>query len=82
MMNLHERMLPTSAGVEPGLPWSPVGRASTCQRGRPVWELWPAQDLGFRGDNYITKTVRVVCLACDMPTSPPLHSYQVLSKYV
>ena len=25
-----------------------------------VWELWPAQDFGFRGDNYIMKTVRVV----------------------
>ena len=26
MINLHERMLPTSAGVEPGTSWSPVGR--------------------------------------------------------
>ena len=26
MINLHERMLPTSAGVEPATPWSPVGR--------------------------------------------------------
>ena len=25
-----------------------------------VWELWPAQDFGFRGDNYIRKTVRAV----------------------
>ena len=25
-----------------------------------VWRLWPAQDLCFRGDNYIMKTVRVV----------------------
>ena len=33
-----------------------------------VWELWPAQDFGFRGDNYITKTVRVVFLARDAPT--------------
>ena len=24
------------------------------------WELWLAQDFGFRGDNYITKIVRVV----------------------
>ena len=47
-----------------------------------VWELWPAQDFGFRGDNYITKTVRVVSLAHDMPIGPPLHSYQILSKYV
>ena len=47
-----------------------------------VWELWPAQDFGFRGDNYLMKTVRVVSLACDAPTGPPLHSYQILSKYV
>ena len=26
MINLHERMLPTSAGVEPVTSWSPVGR--------------------------------------------------------
>ena len=26
MINLHERMLPTSAGVEPSTSWSPVGR--------------------------------------------------------
>ena len=26
MVNLHERMLPTSAGVEPATSWSPVGR--------------------------------------------------------
>ena len=47
-----------------------------------VWELWPAQNFGFRGDNYITKIVRVVSLTCDIPTGPPLHSYQILSKYV
>ena len=27
MINLHERMLPTSAGVEPATSWSPVGRS-------------------------------------------------------
>ena len=26
MINLHETMLPTSAGVEPATSWSPVGR--------------------------------------------------------
>ena len=26
MINLHKRMLPTSAGVEPATSWSPVGR--------------------------------------------------------
>ena len=30
MINLHERMLPTSARVEPATSWSPVGRASNC----------------------------------------------------
>ena len=30
MINLHVRMLPTSAGVEPATSWSPVGRASNC----------------------------------------------------
>ena len=47
-----------------------------------VWELWPAQDFGFRGDNYKTKTVRVISLALDTPPGPPLQSYQILSKYV
>ena len=47
-----------------------------------VWELWPAQDFRFRGGNYITKTVRVVTLASNIPTGPLLHFYQTLSKYV
>ena len=42
-----------------------------------VWELWPTQDLGCMGDKYITKKVRVVSLACDMPTGPPLYPYQI-----
>ena len=47
-----------------------------------VWELWPAEDFSFRAGNYIMKIVRVVSLAYDMPTGPPLHSYQIFSKYV
>ena len=47
-----------------------------------VWELWPAQDFFFRGDNYIKKKVRVVSLAHDLPTAPPLYSYQILSNYL
>ena len=39
-------------------------------------ELLPAQDFCFRGDNYIHKKVRVVCLVHNMPTGPPLHPYQ------
>ena len=34
------------------------------------------------GDNYIMKTMRVVSLACNVPTGLPLQSYQILSKYV
>ena len=33
-----------------------------------VWELWPAEDFGFRGHKYIMKKVRVVSLAYIMPT--------------
>ena len=32
----------------------------------------------FRGDKYITNKVRVVSLARDRPTGPPLHPYQIL----
>ena len=48
-----------------------------------VWELLPAQDFSFRRDNYIWKTVRVVPLARDTPTGPPLiptKHYQIMSK--
>ena len=48
-----------------------------------VSKLQSAQDFGFRGDNYITKKkVRVVSLARDTPTGPPLHFYQILSYYL
>ena len=47
-----------------------------------VWELRPAQDFSFRGDNNITKKVRVVSLAQDKHTGPPFLFYQTLSKYV
>ena len=30
MINLDERMLPTSVGIKPGTSWSPVGGASNC----------------------------------------------------
>ena len=38
--------------------------------------------LAFRGRNYIMKKVRVVSLAYDTPTGPPLHFYKTLPKYV
>ena len=47
-----------------------------------VWELWSAWDFWFRGDKYITKTVRVITLARNTPIGPLLHFYQTLSKYV
>ena len=38
MVNLHERMLPTSAGVELATSWSPVGRTiQLSHRGRHHW---------------------------------------------
>ena len=41
------------------------------------------EDFGFRGDNYIRdKNVRVVSLACNKPTGPPLDFYQILSYYL
>ena len=40
---------------------------------KTVWELWPAQDFGFRGDKYITKKVHVCFL------SYTLHAYCALS---
>ena len=30
----------------------------------------------------MTNKVRVVSLACDTPTGPPLHPYQILSNYL
>ena len=39
-------------------------------------------DFCFRGDNYITKKVRVDSLAPNMPTGPPLHPFQILSNYL
>ena len=37
MINLHERMLPTSAGIVPATSWSPVGRRiQLSHRGRQI----------------------------------------------
>ena len=52
MINLHERMLPTSAGVEPATSWSPVGRASNCATeagvsGLNKFPLVPCNDKSF-----------------------------------
>ena len=42
-----------------------------------VWELWPAQDFGIRGDN---NGESESTLQHDMPTGPYLCVYQI-SKY-
>ena len=56
MINLHERMLPTSAGIEPATSWSPVGRRiQLSQRGRPwkhrlwvlIWSTVPGVSNGY-----------------------------------
>ena len=42
MITLHERMLPTSAGVEPATSWSPAGRRiQLSHRGRQRNEFFP-----------------------------------------
>ena len=43
-----------------------------------VWELWPAQDFGIRGDN---NGESESTLEHNMPTGPYLCLYQILSKY-
>ena len=46
MINLHERMLPTSAGVEPATSWSPVvRRIQLSHRGRPRLVIGEIGDL-------------------------------------
>ena len=62
--------------------WSSSLSLPNIKLSQTVWELWPAQDFGFRGENYIMKTVRVVILARNIPTGLLLHFYQTLSKYV
>ena len=46
-----------------------------------VKELWPAQISASGKITTLQKIVRVVSLVCNMPTGPPLHSYQKLSEY-
>ena len=43
-----------------------------------VWELWPAQDFGIRGDN---NGESESTLEHNMPTGPYLCLYHILSKY-
>ena len=47
MINLHEKMLPTSAGIEPATSWSPVGRRiQLSHQGR--LKINDVQNLGYQ----------------------------------
>ena len=77
--NEKVRVVSFACGMPTGPPLHPYQILSNSQT---LWDLWPAHDFGFRGDNYTMKTVRVVILARHIPTGPLLHFYQKLSKYV
>ena len=51
------------------------------QSSQTVWKICPTKDFGFRGDKYKMK-MKVVSLARDTPSGPPLRPYQILSKYL
>ena len=40
-------------------------------------QFFQKETSNVRGDKYIAKKVRVVSFACDMPTGPPFHPYQI-----
>ena len=62
MINLHERMLPTSAGVEPATSWSPVGRRiQLSHRGR---HMQAVETLIRRR---ILRSLIWVCTVCQLP---------------
>ena len=52
MINLHERMLPDPAGIEPATSWSPDGRASDWATKADPNEVWNARGEGrmFQGE--------------------------------
>ena len=56
MINLHERMLPTSAGVEPATSWSPVGRRiQLSHRDRCIYLFMPSGHFYINSlDRYIS----------------------------
>ena len=54
-------------------------KATTCISEKK--SILAAQAFGFREDKCVTKKVRVVSLACDMPTGLYICLYQILSKY-
>ena len=62
MINLHERMLPTTAGVEPATSWSPVRRRiQLSHRGRPyIFYTCPSKSVPR-----LICTREVTCTICD-----------------
>ena len=73
MINLHERMLPTSAGVEPATSWSPVGRASN----------W-ATEAGYEILGHLLYlgmiTAKWACMVTAFPTCTRLHAHQAKTQ--
>ena len=60
MINLHERMLPTSAGVEPATSWSPVGRRiQLSHRGRLYNVVNEGKLVGPSLMDYLSYTTKV-----------------------
>ena len=77
MINLHERMLPTSAGVEPATSWSPVGRRiQLSHRGR----LLPAL-LTFNGLRETTQINALVKKVWVFSLGPLNVSKKVVPQY-
>ena len=63
--------------------WSSSSLPNIIKLSQTVWELWPAQDFSFGGDNYITKKMRVVSLTHNLPTVLlfiPTKYYQIVSN--
>ena len=59
MINLHERMLPTSAGVEPATSWSPVGRRiQLSHRGRHLSKVQSIYGGVYSTPTYLTGRLR------------------------
>ena len=73
MINLHERMLPTSAGVEPATSWSPVGRRiQLSHRGRPFQVL--------RKKNAYIKEVYSLAVKCLIFSSSVIKKISLFSR--
>ena len=75
MINLHERMLPTSAGVEPATSWSPVGqRIQLSHRGRLTTEREFQFLTGSKETNHINFCKITCTLNADSDQPAHLHT--------